>query len=97
MLPRRCVSTCGFRAAVLRDARTYPSILAPFFQQSGGGDGGAPPTSAAPSSAAPEDAESSKSDGEGGEEGGKGLLFWGPAANPTGLEGEDYFLGVVPR
>eukprot|EP00903_Cladosiphon_okamuranus_P011700 g11004.t2 len=50
-------------------------------------------SSGAPPSSAHEAGSSTAHDGGGAD----GLLFWSPYWQPTGLEGEDYYLDVVPK
>lgn len=69
----------------------YTTAGAYYLQQGGGGGGGG---GGARSSSAH---EATSSTSGGGSSGVDGLLFWSPRWQPTGLEGENYFLGVVPK
>lgn len=62
--------------------------------QQGGKGGGARPSSAQKAASA-----AAAAAGGGGAAGGgaDGLLFWSPRWKPTGQEGENYYLGVVPK
>lgn len=72
---------------VLRSRFRYSvMVLVLVLQQSGGGGG-------ARSSSAQEAASTGGGDGDGAD----GLLFWSPRWQPTGLEGENYYFGVVPK